>query len=94
MECLHTEQVLEGVTRILKSFDKSLITLSSYLPLDTLIFDQPFESMQDKIDRQMPLYIVNRFLREEIKNSEAESPIKKNLKKEDSMDSEKGKSIS
>ena len=94
MDCIHTEQVLEGVTRTLKSFDKSLNTLASYLPLDTLIFDQPLDTLQDKIDRQMPLYIVNRFMREEIRKAEVDSPIKKKSKKEDSMDSAKGKSLS
>jgi len=65
MNDLHTEQVLEGFTRILKHFGTDLIVLGKSLPLDTLIFDQPFDSLQDKIDRQMPLYILKRFLGEE-----------------------------
>ena len=48
---LHTEQILEGFTRVLKSFGKDLIELSKSLPLDTIMFDQGFESLQEKIDR-------------------------------------------
>ena len=48
---LHTEQILEGFTRILKSFGKDLIELAKSLPIDTLMFDQGFESIQEKIDR-------------------------------------------
>ena len=65
MNDLHTEQVLEGFTRILKHFGMDLITLGRGLPLGVLLFDQPLDSLQDKINRQMPLYILKRFMREE-----------------------------
>ena len=39
MNDIHTEQVLEGFTRILKNFGKELINLGKGLPWDTLIFD-------------------------------------------------------
>ena len=58
MNEIHTEQILEGCTRVLKKFGKSLIQLGQSVPIDTILFDQSFESIQDKIDRQMPIYIL------------------------------------
>ena len=51
MNELHTEQILEGFTRVLKSFGKDLIELGKSIPVDTIMFDQGFESLQEKIDR-------------------------------------------
>ena len=58
MNELHTEQILEGFTRVLKSFGKNLIELGKAIPIDTIMFDQGIESLQEKIDRQMPIYIL------------------------------------
>ena len=65
MNELHTEQILEGFTRVLKSFGKNLIELGKSIPIDTIMFDQGFESLQEKIDRQMPIYILQKYLMEE-----------------------------